>query len=112
MSNFKTQQEIYKALLDGKKLSYAHNDNIIQLHPTNGMLVNQDGLRVIYEFKTPSDFSLYTEPKPKVVLYEYLVKESNGWSVSGVLSATDEEAKKYHGVEIKRTGRSFEVECG
>jgi len=109
---FKTQQEIYKALLDGKKVT--DGTSIISFNQ-HGYLMDQDGFSVSFNFSTKDRWHLYTEPKPKVVLYEYMVKNShvdrNRWLIAAKPFPTDDEAKKYYDAsEVKRTGRSFEVE--
>lgn len=65
-----------------------------------------------WSFVNPEDWSKYTPPKKKKVLYEYIVRHnsSNTWTIYGnLLEAGDIEnhLPKYC---YKKTGRSFEVE--
>lgn len=71
---FKTQAEIYQALLDGKMIKYKDGDGaILQLingfQCENGRYTSSN----TWSFNYPGKWSIYEEPKPKkkVTLYRY-----------------------------------------
>ena len=76
--SFKSQKEIYEALLAGKKLRRDYWDLGHFVHLSqDGSLVNRNGINDSWFFKTPKDWSIYEEPKKKkkITLYRYTYKQ-------------------------------------
>ena len=79
---FKTQAEIFKALLDGVKIK--KEGWLLQkyMHLKDGDLFYDNGLKrnQPVDFSNLESWSIYEEPKPKkkVTLYRYTYREDNG----------------------------------
>jgi hypothetical protein len=84
--SFKTQKEIWEALISQKKVSQkTWSDQFLYLD--NGFLHDEDGERYSEEFDHPADWSPYKEPKKMkpVTLYRYTYQLGlhfyrTGWS--------------------------------
>lgn len=77
MSEFKTQADIYKALLEGKTLT--NTKSLVKL--IDGNLKAQQGddwLDSVWSFQFPFDWSVYTPPPEKLVV-------ECGWHDIGVI---------------------------
>jgi hypothetical protein len=74
--SFKTQKEIWEALISQKKITHKEwRDLFLQMDA--GFIVDVDGDRYHDYFDHPSDWSLYEEPKKMktVTLYRYTYQE-------------------------------------
>lgn len=109
---FKTQAEIYQALLDRKKIIYKEGE-IVGL--VDGVVRNffRDGTSAIakWGFYHPEEWSIYEEPKPKkkVMLYRYTLENTK----YGTAHQTAWESAPFDGnsfVKILKT-ESKEVEA-
>ncbi len=68
MTNFKTQTDIYRALLAGKRVRQRHWDEEEFLQLKDGILVNHNGKKAFYDFHN-TVWQLAPEP-PQVVEFE------------------------------------------
>ena len=62
---FKTQFEIFKALIAGEKIKSLAFRSILYFHMVNGQLVDDQNRVVIESFTKPEEWSIYEESKPK-----------------------------------------------
>ena len=71
--SFKTQKEIYEALLNGKKIKHATGIIGTYIHLSDGNLVDKYGTLADPAFLLTHEWSLYEEPKKMktVTLYRY-----------------------------------------
>ena len=99
--DFKTQAEIWQALLDGKKVTHRLFD-AAYICLLNGFLVDNDGQKRDPSLYSPQDWSIYNEPKPKKILKPFLLKFSCS-SVGINFCENEEQAKEY----CKRHGNDF-----
>ena len=59
-----------------------------------------------------SNWTIYTEPKPTKVVYEWIVKVNGGiWQIEPNLLSEDDADNYFAGSQYRKTGRSFEIEC-
>ena len=77
--SFKTQKEIWEALISGKKIKHYAGKNWHRkfIYLVDGNPCGDNGERCGYSFNHPSDWSLYEEPKKMktVTLYRYTYQE-------------------------------------
>lgn len=66
---FETQAEIYKALLDGKKIKMCRWNNLF-LELVGGVLSNSNKHIGIHTFTVPQAWELYQEPRETIDIYE------------------------------------------
>lgn len=105
--SFKTQLDIYKALIDGKKLISEYSEGYIFFN--NGFLNNDEGKLVEYAFNSPQNWSIYEEPKKKMKLFRYTIK-SNTFNEIFQSQWTDREYKEMSScVLIKTEEKELEV---
>lgn len=108
--SFKTQAEIYQALLDGKKITGILLEEIDYLHLVDGFLkLNGNVGYTSYHFDKPEYWKIYEEPKKKKTVWQWRVRQGvSGWRVSEFLY-TESEVREYVGAWEKHAG-PFEVE--
>lgn len=78
--SFKTQKEIFEALISGKKIKHKLAANHFFVHLVDGSARYSDSSRSGCVFDQPSDWSLYEEPKKMktVTLCRYTYKSNEG----------------------------------
>lgn len=78
---FKTQAEIWRAILSGQKIKYKDGE-IVFLKDEILITIDKEREESGWEwaFNCPQHWSIYEEPKPKkkVTLYRYTYREDNG----------------------------------
>lgn len=101
---FKTQQEIWAHLANGGKVINKDNGEIL-------FFKSEGYLNKGCSFACPENWSIYEEPKPKTVFYEYLVPHFVGESFSTRFYKSDSQFKTFwRNHPIIKTGRTIEVE--
>jgi hypothetical protein len=113
---FKTQAEIYQALLDGKKIMGKYI-SFKYVWLSEGNLVTEHKQYVRYAFENPQDWSIYEEPKPKKQVWQwrFLRPETNeskkpNWEVHPVLHTEESISKLLAGFKYEKHAGPFEVE--
>ncbi|MFO0451274.1 MAG: hypothetical protein ACK52I_21905 [Pseudomonadota bacterium] len=78
--SFKTQKEIYEALLDGKKLIHKLSPPHCYVFLNDGHLESESGEPAVVYFDIPAAWSPYKEPKQMktVKLYRYTYQQEKG----------------------------------
>lgn len=110
--SFKTQKEIWEALITQKKVS--HKTWIARfLHLDGGFVCDEGGDRYSEEFDYPSDWSPYEEPKKMetVTFYRYTFKTVMGAIRESVW--TTESSKEYLPSDftvLKTESKTLEIE--
>lgn len=100
MSNFKSQAEVWQALLDGKivadisrenKYKFEHGSCWVAFLDPNSVYQPCD--QSFYKYKK---YSIYIEPKPKKIvrMAPALSKSSNGYFITGTIFQSEEIAKE------------------
>lgn len=112
--SFKTQAEIYQALLDGKKITGVLLENIQYLHLNDGFLKSNEGnAYTMYHFDKPENWSIYEEPKGKKQVWQWRHKNFTGtfWNVDAELM-TERDAKRIYAAMFRyeKHAGPFEVE--
>lgn len=107
--SFKTQAEIYQALLDGLKLrmtSWISNDYV---YLQRGTLVSREGYKLTYGFSDFSNWELYEEPKKKKQVWQWRQYVGRSLRISEFLYTSD-EVRNFSGKWEVHAG-PFEVDC-
>jgi len=108
--SFKTQAEIFQALLDGKKLMYIGVSKYY-VHFKNGTIVDATGDYMPYNFASPKDWSIYEEPKPKKQVWQWrFIDRDKYLRVSELLLTEDEAACEFGDLKYEKHAGPFEVE--
>lgn len=109
---FKTQAEIFKALLDGKKIEYKDGE-IVGLMDGNTCTFFLDGTSVParWSFSHPNEWSIYEKPKPKkkVTLYRHTMSNRISGNIYQTTWESVETAVDTKFIEVIKT-ESKEVE--
>ena len=85
---FKTQAEIFKALIDGKKIVFNQWMKTSFAHLKDGFIRTDSGSLLLADFSLPEAWSIYEEPKPrkKVTLYNYTYVQEGVFLETGFTS--------------------------
>jgi hypothetical protein len=110
--NFKTQAEIYQALLDGKKIRES-SWTTEYVYLKNGVLVCQEDYRMTYGFADCSKWSIYEEPKPKKQVWQWRYKDeyATHYHLSGYLMTEEDAAFTFSRGRYEKHAGPFEVEA-
>jgi hypothetical protein len=106
--SFKTQAQIFQALLDGKKITTNFGCNYIEL--VNGQMKDKNGDVMVLGL-TPSSWSIYEEPKPKKQVWEWRYRKAGKeWYVDGILCDEIRASVLFDNFEYEKHAGPFEVE--
>lgn len=111
---FKTQAEIYQALLDGKKLRHCGWVGNTFLHLVDGNPTMESGQAATLGFFAPLNWSIYEEPKPKRKFYrrKWVILGGN-LVIGGDYWPSKTEADNFHrGSEASSEWEEIEIEEG
>lgn len=73
MSQFKTQAEIWQALVEGKKIGSNKLIDGEYYQMKDGGVVYKDGATTLESFSSFKEFYIYEPPKPKKILKPFLI---------------------------------------
>ena len=90
MSQFKTQAEIWQALLSGKKIRPKYRSGFFLLK--DGVLIDETGNQNSISFGDWSQYDEWVFPKTKKILKPFLIKYESGGTGS-VFYENEEQAK-------------------
>ena len=110
--NFKTQAEIFQALLDGKKIRQKtyRGGTYIMMGSTN--LVSESLTEVSESFNEPRNWSIYEEPKPKKQVWQWRHKHPGiaNWELYHCLVTEEQARSMFHNELYEKHAGPFEVE--
>ena len=93
---FETQEEIFKTLLEGKKITYYQWENRFA-HMKDKNVYYSDGHAFVGSFSDPSQWLIYEEHKKKVNLLRVLAKDNDCkvYLIPEYLFDSIDQAKRY-----------------
>jgi len=111
--SFKTQKEIYEALIQGLKIARCHSSPYEFFVLQGGYIHNHCGNRVDFYFDKPELFSIYEEPKKMktVTLYRYtyqnsyLVISQSKWTTNALRNEVGDHVRL-----LKTESKNLEIE--
>jgi hypothetical protein len=107
--SFKTQAEIFQALLDGKTVIYNRGYSS-PCHLQDGIVVDERGIPVNYTFLDSENWSIYEEPKPKKQVWEWRYRKAGKeWYVDGILCDEIRASVLFDNFEYEKHAGPFEV---
>lgn len=76
--SFKTEEEIFLALLDKKKVGHIYWRSGNFIHFDGGSFIDQDGKSAMRNYctKPPESWEIKDDPKPKVKRWQYVAKHN------------------------------------
>jgi len=110
---FKTQAEIFEALLHGKKIRHKNWYDEMYFVLKNGNLINRLGhTNVLAVFDNPQHWSIYEEPKPKKQVWQWrwFHTVNHKWTVDCDLMNQNEAEKRLGKFKFEKHAGPFEVE--
>jgi hypothetical protein len=114
MSDLKTIDDLMEDRFPGeikiRNVNWDNDDYFIPYFITTCGLwygIDVDGAATYYA--DTASWQIYTEPKRKKIVYEWMFYSHRGWFISDALCTEEEATHTYRGV-YQKTGRQFEVE--
>ena len=92
---FEAMAEMWKALLDGKKIRHHTWKENEYLYIENKTVKDEMGNIAVFDFSYPNEWGIYTEPKKKKKVAPVLRYMNNTYLVSAPLFESEEEAKEW-----------------